>query len=463
VELKEYSKLKIPLEELGYTEGAKRALGSRANENDIEKLSLERFIRKNKKFLNFLDIEVQGSYLFSKGKAGVVPILPAKQLSSPITLIVTPVSPWYILSEFVGKTSQSDWLDIKQDWAINRRDLDLELWYFARPFIIQARAVLEKPGRSFLTKFEEKDVPRGDTDWDDYSINKAPFGELKFKNKINEPSLNSLPHSLMKWCVIAIKNSIKKKELVSPDFLNDLSWVEGFLKDIEPMIPIEYNLRLLPNTGAWTGYTNVYIEIRRLAAISGILNNTSSNGCAFSIKAEKLFELMVINFASEWGNNNGFRMKKESDDSSRIGLNPIGDISPDMLNSLRPDAILVSNDTVIIIDAKYKMHYDLAVTRKLKNNPDNDERYKEYRHDIHQVLSYGMGYKKTNYVFLLSHPSLLDAENKTGLKLWKLSGTKNCMVGLLPISFNSNMKSLKDIKKLYFDGLIDSLRLVNNN
>lgn len=454
--MQEHSSLTIPLNELGYIKHSERALGGRANPKDVEKRALDRFIRKNREVLSFLDIEIKGMKLISKGKAGVVPLYPAIPDDVEGTFMVYPMIPWYILSEFVGKAREGDWLEVRQEWEVDSIYLELELWYFARPFVTEAKLALEKPGRAFQTNTQINQYPHGLTDWNEYSVSRYPFYDLQFKNRTIKPSIHTISHSIIKWFVEKIGSSISKKELVSEDFLDDLNWMNNFLKDIKPIPSNKELFKLLPRTGAWTGYKKVYDELERLAAISGILDNQSSKGCAFSIKAEDLFELMIVNFCREWAYLNGFTITQDDDDSARIGLSEYYNSEAEILRSLRPDIVLTSRNVVIIIDAKYKRHYDLLNKKKADKS---SFWYEEFRHDLHQVLSYGITQNKGKKVFLLSHPTLLTTLKYETLQLWKVGGKKDILIGLLPVCFNKKVLSLKTIKKAYFNGLTKLLDL----
>ena len=457
--MQEHSSLNIPLKELGYIKHAERALGRNASPNDIEKRALDRFIRKNKDVLSFLDIEIDGTKLISKGKAGVVPIYPTISEDTIGTLMVQSMIPWYILSEFVGKARESEWLEVRQEWEVDRYYLDLELWYFAGPFVTETKLVLEKPGRDFQTNIQINQYPQGLTDWHEYSVSRYPFKDLHFKNKTRKPSISTTSHSVIKWFVEEIINSISKKELIPEDFLKDLNWIKNFLEDIKPIRPNKEILKVLPRTGAWTGYKKVYDELERLAAISGILDNNLKKGCAFSIKAESLFELMIVSFCKEWAYFNGFNITNDKDDSARIGISSYYDSNANILRSLRPDIVLTSDNIVIIIDAKYKRHYDLLNRKKVDKSL---LWYEEFRHDLHQVLSYGISNNQEIKVFLLSHPTS-STDPKLGLlQLWKVGGKKSILLGLLPVCFYKKVRSLKTIKEGYFKDLNKLLDLLNS-
>ncbi len=220
--------------------------------------------------------------------------------------------------------------------------------------------------------------------------------------------------------------------------------------------PTKDVLGRLPRTGSWTGYGGVYAEVANLAALSGVLSQNDAVRCAFAVDAKTLFEILVVHVASEWAALNGFTVLRGRDDSSRVPILPIGERDRVMLQSLKPDVVLLSEHTAIVIDAKYKRHYD-----ELSGPPAavrSKEWYEEYRHDVHQILSYGVTYRRERTILLLTHPALRDTHQSSdgGLQLWRLGGAKGIFVGLLPMCFR-DAKTLSDVSELYGRGFSSAL------
>ncbi len=161
----EHSRRSAPLEKLGYIDAARRALGYRADAGDVQRHALAGFSRRNLERLRFLDVELQASTLCSHGKAGAVPLVAATGADLEMILAVQPMSPWSVLSQVVERTSLRDWLITRDDWTIRSQLLDLDLWYFAAPFVAQAKQVLKRPGRAFEWNSRIGRTPVGAVDW----------------------------------------------------------------------------------------------------------------------------------------------------------------------------------------------------------------------------------------------------------------------------------------------------------
>lgn len=418
--------LKRILNSLGYIKLAQAALGRNADINTVIEKAIGRFQRKNQERLAFLDITIKNQNLVSSGVAGVVPLEFALGGDEKANLLIEPMINWQTISSFASLTKDRSWLSINQEWETSKV-LDIELWYFAKPFLFEAVRVLKRPAKGFRTLIKQDSVPSGNTNWTDFSINKFPFNKIEFENKYSTTTYDVLPHSIILWATNAIENSINNIELVPQDILLSINNIKETLgKNISPVIPARNNLLKLPKSGAWTGYLNLYLELEHIAIMSGVLNEDKTKGCAYSIKTEKLFEEFTVFLCQEFAKQNSFSIFKDSDDSSRIGLLNEGANKFTMLSSLRPDVALTSSDTLIIIDAKYKRHFDLANT----NSSKDSEWYKEMTNDFHQVISYKLFSNKVKNIFLLTHPKLTGG---SPVNVWRTSRGKNNFVGFLPI------------------------------
>jgi len=445
--------LKSILNRLGYIKLAEKSLPYGAGKSDAYSKALNRFIKRNKEYLKFLDIEVESTNLHSNSIAGVIPLEYAIDTGEKANLIVEPMLNWQTLSEFASVTKDRDWLSLNEDWAVSKV-LDIELWYFSKPFLDEALSVLKRPAKGFKTINNTDSFPKGNTDWVNYSVQKFPYHKLEFSNKFSVSTFDVLPHSLIIWCVEAIKKSINNYQIVPKNIKDALNKIEViFGKEISPIVPSNKLLAQLPKTGAWSGYLNLYREIEHLAILAGILNKKKTSGCAYSIKTEKLFEEFTMYLCESYANSNGFKFYKDTNDSSRIGLMKIESSNNfKMLNSLRPDVIISSNDLLIVIDSKYKRHFDLASHINQKNSEFDWE--EDMRHDLHQAISYTIFSEKKNKLVLLTHPRLT---NSSKYHIRRTSRNKNIIVGYLPIYFNKDA-TIKSIEKEYSNNLNEMIK-----
>ncbi len=446
--IKENSKrsLKDILKKLGYEKLAESALGRGKSEKDIQENALRRFIRKNSKYLSFLDLDVEGFYIVSKGISGVIPLEFATNKREYSTLIVEPMVSWDVISKFAAITKYRDWLKVNIEWD-TPYTLDIELWYFSLPFLREAHYVLNRPAKGYVKRELEEDFILGNTNWEDFAVNKYPYKKIKFKNTRSEISFDTLPHRLVKWGLEAIEASILDENKVPDEILELINDLKLKLKDVKSEIPTDTKMTKLPRSGAWGGYINLYREIHNLASIAGVIDSESKTGKAYLIETEKLFEYFVDYLLERYSQENGLKFYNDRDDSSRIGLERI---SPEyyvtMLSSLRPDAVAVQNDLLIVIDAKYKRHFDLIQRKDVK---DKEWYNNKFRNDIHQILSYSIFSDKKYKLLLLAYPTY----NKDAkINIWRLTRNSRVIVGLIPIFLGNNV-SLNLIYKKFKDDI----------
>lgn len=446
--------LKNILNRLGYIILAKNSLGSRAGQSDIIEKATSRFIRKNQEYLKYIDLKIENQKLFSSSTAGIVPLEFAIDKGEKANLTVEPMINWQILSEFAAVTKNRDWIKLNENWLVSKV-LDVELWYFSKPFLEEAISVLNRPAKGFKTDLKVEAVPRGNTNWLNYSINQYPYLKFQFENRFSKSTLDVLPHSLIIWAVDSIINSIQNYQSVPETIKNDLKAIKSILgNSIAPITPTYKIFSQLPQTGAWSGYKNLYKEIEHLAILSGILRKEKLYGCAYSIKTERLFEEFVMFLNEKYASDFGYNFYKDTNDSSRIGFLEIDASSKfKMMNSLRPDIVMTNSEMQIIVDAKYKRHFDLASNYWTKQ----DENYweEDMRQDLHQALSYSIFSEKKKNLILLAHPRLT---NFSKFHIRRVSRNRNILVGYLPIHFDRN----KNIKNAINEYVINLNTIIKN-
>lgn len=441
------------LNRLGYTKLAEKSLPYGAGKSDAYNKAISRFIKRNKEYLNFLDISIQNNKLYSNSIAGIIPLEYAIDTGEKANLIIEPMLNWQTLSEFASITKKRNWLTLNEDWFTSKF-LNIELWHFSKPFLDEALSVLKRPAKGFKTVNKSDTSPRGNTDWLNYSIQKYPYGKHEFNNKFSMSSYDVLPHSLVIWAVNAIKESINNSQIVLEYIRESINKIEIILgREITPIIPTHKILSQLPKTGAWAGYNRLYEEIEHIAILAGVLKKDKTLGCAYSIKTEKLFEEFTMYLCESFAKNNGFKFYKDSDDSSRIGLLKLN--SSDnfkMLNSLRPDIVISSTDLLIVIDSKYKRHFDLAYKYSSKSGEFDWE--VDMRHDLHQAISYSIFSEKKKKLILLTHPRI---NSSLKYHIRRTSRNKNIIVGYLPIHFSKD-STVKSIENEYSNNLKEIIK-----
>ena len=181
--LKEHSSISIIkiLNALGYIKLAQSGLGRNADMSIVIDKAISRFKRRNKEYFDFLGLSIIDKNIASTGKAGAIPLENALYGDEKANLIVEPMINWQTLSDFASVTKERSWLNIQPDWEISKV-LDIELWYFSKPFLSEALSVLRRPAKGFKSIENIDSFPKGNTNWIDYAVNKYPYKKIAFSN-----------------------------------------------------------------------------------------------------------------------------------------------------------------------------------------------------------------------------------------------------------------------------------------
>lgn len=160
--LKEHSNIDIMdiLNSLGYMNLAQSGSGRNSDIAMITEKAISRFKRKNKEYFDFLGLNIIDKKIVSSGKAGTIPLEYALGSHEKANLIVEPMINWQTMSDFASITKDRSWLSIRQDWEISKV-LDIELWYFSKPFLTESLNVLRRPAKGFKSYEIKESYPKG--------------------------------------------------------------------------------------------------------------------------------------------------------------------------------------------------------------------------------------------------------------------------------------------------------------
>lgn len=452
--------LKYLLEELGYNEITKGFRGTENKHNAILK-----FIKYNQKFLDFLNVKVSGEKIITSGTTGVVPLKYAIDKGEKFFLHVKPMISVNIISGFAAKAKTRDWITLNPDWRIPQ-NIELELWYFSFPFIEESLKVLKKRAKGFKTYESNDSYPRGTTDWNDYAVNKAPFNQIAFNNRVIESSHNVLPHCIMKWAIEAVHESAIHSSNVPYILRSKINELRTELNDVDEVVPTEKIFSKLPRSGAWSGYKNLYNEIYQLAIITGVVSGVKKVGAAYALKSERLFEEFIMYIGEKYQESHPFKFFKDTDNSSVISFDKIeGDYISKRFNmwkAIKPDVVLKSKDTLVILEVKYKKHYCLA--SKSRKSLKSTQWGEQMLADLHQALSYSVFSNKKKKVILLVHPLFLESQSDHKIAKYNIrknSRDENVIIGYLPLHLNEE-SNIEDAVDDFHNNLDQILKHLND-
>jgi 5-methylcytosine-specific restriction endonuclease McrBC regulatory subunit McrC len=114
-----------------------------------------------------------------------------------------------------------------------------------------------------------------------------------------------------------------------------------------------------------------------------------------------LFEAWVGTLARTWGASFGGAVRAGREGHVRIPIH-WETTGAGSLKELVPDIVVEAGDTVVIIDAKYKAHFEEMDDARWREIAE--EIQEEHRRDLHQILAYCAAYDAPRVVAKLVYP-----------------------------------------------------------
>lgn len=133
----------------------------------------------------------------------------------------------------------------------------------------------------------------------------------------------------------------------------------------------------------------------------GLGGRSELSGLAWRLDMEVVFETWVRAQLARWAAQNGYQLRGDQDGETRIPI----DWNPPYRGSqrsLRPDFVLTRRGSALIVDAKYKGHWDdINASAWGKVEEDIQE---AHRADLLQVLAYASAFDEPKIVCALVYP-----------------------------------------------------------
>lgn len=373
------------------------------------------FIRANDKYFRSLNIEANLSFdrtdpviiLHPNGVIGAVPLISADQFKPIGSLIVEPRFGW---NEYGSLLNSIGWVAAPQllDFSLVPGSAkDIPPWVIAGPLVYRISHLLKEINRGFEATKEIRQMPRGKILWQEYVSKSVVKGNLhEFPCLFPDLNDNIKLKSIIKWALEKIKFSINKVALYDHFSVALLDAIEKILSNL---IQIKSKI---PNSGELEHFVrqnsfpteNFLLGIQAISWVKddkGLAGQNESDGLSWKIQMSDLFEHWVETVIRYWSKGFGGSVKTSRKGDVRV---PIYWQNTRMrsLSDLAPDVVLETNDTVYIIDAKYKGLYEELDDDKWRELSEDIRN--EHRHDLHQILAYAALYNKPRIVSLLAYP-----------------------------------------------------------
>lgn len=285
-------------------------------------------------------------------------------------------------------------------------------------FITSLEVLLTSTWQKFDCVEKISSEPKGQILWNKYITN-----AYKIEKQLQFPIRTSMLSELHKeYSEIRFVFDICKNELLSTNtpprikyqIMHKLNFIEEKLYNHSPLQTSKIAIKNSDGP--------IVIICKEQANL--ILAKAFTAGTAWRVDFSNVFEKFVQYIFKQVAKESGGRLfsnyKFQSMNYSRHSWE---------LRHLEPDAILLKNDTMVVIDAKYKAN--------LFNKFSNSNNLKEdYRHDLHQLLAYSSFNTSDRKYALLCYPSEKIEISKTAYVSNISQITNNVLICGIPLTVN---------------------------
>jgi McrBC 5-methylcytosine restriction system component len=376
----------------------------------------DQFIERNRTRFRALDLDVQPRYegarvelIVRTGlKIGAIPLLSPTTGKSDYGIVVRPRFAWTGIGEILGATG----------WRVIPAPLELPLlpkserrippWVLSTIVIARVEALLKSLERRFELTSEDRSAPRGTVDWSNYvrrQISRSRFLSVpcRFPDLRDDRDLKSAIRFTLEKQIASLQGQRASGPFVSNLIELCLRLVES-VRDVAAISPTPSTFQAWMRGRLSTDTFRAGIQaIEWTAQERGLAGLSDLQGLAWSMSMEQFFEAWAETIMSAVARRIGGLLRTGR---QRQTLAPFSWTPPYLgsQRSLIPDLILEREDHTIVVDAKYKEHWEEMQDRRWdKLDAEIRERH---RADLLQVLAYANLSTKPRTTVCLVYPCL---------------------------------------------------------
>lgn len=407
LELPDYSRV---------TRSAIEFFGSRNSADPVAQAArlTEQFIKLNSVIFQLLQVDVHRDYdgsdvllsIESHGAVGAVPLRSPLTARHELGLVVQPRFPWAGIGPMLAEMG---WLISPSPLKLpllKRSERRVPLWVLSLMVLARFKALLDRLDRRFYVITETRSAPKGRIEWTQYATRHVPRGDY-LSVPCSFPDLRD--DRLLKGAIrFAIEKQLRSLETQCEQgaFIHRLIVLAESLllrvREVSPRRPASGEILnwlrrpmrtdvLLEGLQAidWT------VDERGLAGISDL------EGIPWIMPMEQFFEAWVETVMRAVSRRTGGLLQVGR---CRETVSPLA-WEPPYVGSQRtliPDIILETDELSVIVDAKYKRHWEEL--QECGWRGQDDHLREQHRADLLQVLAYANLVSSKQVVCCLIYP-----------------------------------------------------------
>lgn len=374
----------------------------------------EQFIRQNSPIFRLLEVEVRRDYdgadvflsIESHGAVGAVPLRSPLTARQDLGLVVQPRFPWAGIGPMLAEMG---WLISPAPLRLpllKRSERRVPLWVLSFMVLARLKALLDRLDRRFEVSTETRSSPKGRIEWTQYATRQMPRGDF-LSVPCTFPDLRD--DRLLKGAIrFAIEKQLRSLETQCEQgaFVHRLiAFAESLLLRVREASARRPASGEVHNWFRRPMRTDVFLE--GLQAIDwtveerGLAGLSDLEGIPWAMPMEQFFEAWVETVMRVVSHRTGglLRVGRRRETVSALAWEPpyVGS-----QRSLVPDLILEMEDISLIVDAKYKRHWEELQERGWRGQADDLR--EQHRADLLQVLAYANLVSTKQVVCCLVYP-----------------------------------------------------------
>jgi hypothetical protein len=374
----------------------------------------EQFIGQNVERLRSVGVELRTHFdgssvdfdCTSANRIGAVPLLSPSSGKFDFGLIVRPRFGWPGVGAVMNATG---WRVVPSPLAqpmLPRSDRKIPPWLLSSIVLFRLKMLLDSLERKFDLVREPRPAPRGTVDWGGYANRQISRG-LFLQVPCQFPDLRDdrRLRSAIRFAVEAHRGSLETQRCAGIYVLKLIELCEMLrdrLRDVVSLRPRPAELfgwmRAKLKSEVYSGGIEA---IEWTAEERGLGGSSDLRGLAWSMSMEEFFEAWVEVIVTGVARRTGGVVKTGR---LRETIIPISWDPPYLgsQKSLVPDVELEREDLTVIVDAKYKQHWEEMQDSRWRNL---DESIRErHREDLLQVLAYSTTARTPRVTVCLAYP-----------------------------------------------------------
>jgi len=338
---------------------------------------------------------------------GAIPLVSPTTGRADYGLVIRPRFDWRGIGTMLGEMGWRVVPSILNMPMLPRSERRVPPWVLSSILLQRLEALLSQLQRQFETTFEIRTAPRGRIDWGDYATRRLPRGSFlevpcHFPDLRDDRELKAAIH----YCLNKIRDGLESQRTAGAFVLQLIDLCANLTERVRAVPPKQPHPSHIQ---AWERGAAIATESyqRGLQAIEwvtddrGLAGLSDLQGLPWMISMDKFFEA--------WGEAILESVAQKVGGVLRAGrrnqtIAPLA-WSPPYLGSQRyllPDLVLERGDWTLIVDAKYKHHWE-----ELQHNrwtDLGDELRERHRDDILQVLAYANLSTSKRTIVCLAYP-----------------------------------------------------------